>query len=114
MPGASGSDTPARSAPRIAGGRGDARHRQDAGAAVDQRQRQVPEGVDTDLAEVARCLAIIRSSSGGGAVPETATVRRPAGSLLTIVIVAAFGPKLDRLEADRAARSNCLRSSTSG
>jgi len=38
--------------------------------------------------------ATMRSSSGGGAVPETATIRGLAGSLLTIVMLAAFGPKL--------------------
>ena len=38
--------------------------------------------------------AMIRSSSGAGAVAETAMIRGLAGSLLTIVIVAALAPKL--------------------
>ena len=39
-------------------------------------------------------FAIIRASLGAGATPDTLTVRGPAGSLLTSVMVAPFAPKL--------------------
>ena len=39
-------------------------------------------------------LAIIRTRRGGGATPDTFTVRGPAGSLLRSVIVAVLVPKL--------------------
>ena len=92
----------------LARGRHDARYRERARSAVEQGEGQVLEGVERRLCQSCPCWGSPSRDSGAGAVPETASVRTPARSLLKIVSVAAFAPKL----AGRKRNGNATESPT--